>query len=104
MPARPPADLPSPCRHLGGLRLTEATQLQTSDLDRARMQLRVRRGKGAKERVLPLSQRLLLELRDYWCQQRRGRSGHDCPWLFLGTTPEEPLCRATGQHIYYRAV
>src|ERR1700726_3541192 len=40
-----------------GLRISEATQLKTSDIDRARMQLRVRDGKGAKGRVLPLSER-----------------------------------------------
>jgi integrase/recombinase XerD len=44
-----------------GLRISEATQLKTSDIDRARMQLRVRNGKGDKERVLPLSDRLLKE-------------------------------------------
>jgi integrase/recombinase XerD len=43
--------------YAGGLRLSEATQFQVKDVDRARMQLRVRNGKGAKERVLPLSQR-----------------------------------------------
>jgi len=45
-----------------GLRISEATQLKTGDIDRARMQLRVRDGKGAKGRVLPLSERLLKEL------------------------------------------
>ena len=40
-----------------GLRLAEARHLKTSDIDRARMQLRVRKGKGGKERVLPLSNR-----------------------------------------------
>ena len=45
-----------------GLRISEATQLKTSDIDRARMQLRVRNGKGVKGRVLPLSERLLQEL------------------------------------------
>src|SRR5713226_5026217 len=50
--------------YAGGLRLSEATQFQIKDVDRARMQLRVRKGKGAKERVLPLSQRLLQELED----------------------------------------
>jgi site-specific recombinase XerD len=45
-----------------GLRISEATQLKTSDIDRARMQLRVRDGKGAKGRVVPLSERLLQEL------------------------------------------
>jgi integrase/recombinase XerD len=39
-----------------GLRISEATQLKTSDIDRARMQLRVRHGKGVKGRVLPLSE------------------------------------------------
>jgi integrase/recombinase XerD len=76
----------------------------TTDIDAARMQLRVRHGKGAKERVLPLSPRLLEELRDYWRKQRAGKEGHKCPWLFLSTAPGEPMCRATGQNIYYRAV
>ena len=46
-----------------GLRISEATQLKTSDIDRPRMQLRVRNGKGAKGRVLPLSERLLKSVR-----------------------------------------
>ena len=49
-----------------GLRISEATQLKTSDIDRARTQLRVRDGKGAKGRVLPLSERLLQELVNHW--------------------------------------
>ena len=53
-----------------GLRISEATQLKTSDIDRARMQLRVRNGKGVKGRVLPLSERLLQELENYTRAQR----------------------------------
>jgi integrase/recombinase XerD len=87
-----------------GLRLSEATHLQTKDIDRARMQLRVRQGKGAKERVLPLSQRLLQELEQYWRAQRKGRPGQDSPWLFLGRAADQPMNRSTGQNIYYRAV
>ena len=49
-----------------GLRVAEARDLKTSDIDRARMQLRVRNGKGGKGRVLPLSNRLLKELVGYW--------------------------------------
>jgi len=90
--------------YAAGLRLSEAIALQTTDIDRARMQLRVRRAKGAKERVLPLSPRLLQELHQYWLAQRAGRPGHDCPWLFLGTKPNAPINKATGQNIYYRAV
>src|SRR6202043_495928 len=74
-----------------GLRLAEARHLKTTDIDRARMQLRVRKGKGGKERVLPLSNRLLKELGDYWRAQRQGKWGHDIPWLFLGYRAE-PIC------------
>src|SRR5262245_2292994 len=57
-----------------GLRISEARQLKTGDIDRARMQLRVRDGKGAKGRVLPLSERLLKELVKYWRAQRQGKA------------------------------
>jgi integrase/recombinase XerD len=87
-----------------GLRVSEARDLKTSDIDRARMQLRVRNGKGAKERVLPLSDRLLKELVDYWRAQRQGKAGHDSPWLFLGDTAGEPMGISSAQKIYYRAV
>jgi site-specific recombinase XerD len=86
------------------LRLSEATHLKTTDLDRPRMQWRVRQGKGGKERVLPLSGRLLGELEHYWRAQRAGRPGHDSPWLFLGEGADRPMNRSTGQNIYYRAV
>lgn len=90
--------------YASGLRLSEATQLQVKDIDRPRMQLRVRNGKGAKERVLPLSQRLLQELEDYWRAQRQGRRGHDSPWLFVGQAKDRAMSPDMGQVIYYRAV
>jgi integrase/recombinase XerD len=86
-----------------GLRLSEATHLKTTDIDRARMQLRVRHAKGGKERVLPLSPRLLKELGAYWRAQRQGKWGQEIPWLFLGYQAG-PLCPTSGQNIYYRAV
>lgn len=90
--------------YAAGLRLSEAIHLKITDVDRARMQLRVRHGKGAKERVLPLSPRLLQELEAYWRAQRSKRPGCDCPWLFLGRASNQPLSKTSGQSIYYRAV
>src|SRR5262249_31959119 len=90
--------------YAGGLRLSEATHLKTTDLDRPRMQWRVRQGKGGKERVLPLSGRLLTELENYWRAQRAGKPGHDSAWLFLGEKAGQPMNRSTGQNIYYRAL
>ena len=87
-----------------GLRISEARDLKTSDIDRARMQLRVRNGKGAKGRVLPLSKRLLKELVDYWRAQRQAKAGHDSPWLFLGERAGEPVSLRGAQKIYNCAV
>ncbi len=49
-----------------GLRLSEGSNLTIPDIDSARMQLRVRQGKGDKTRLVPISPRLLGELRQYW--------------------------------------
>src|SRR5574341_1733388 len=81
-----------------GLRLSEATHLRVTDIDRARRQLRVRQGKGAKERVLPLSERLIQELESYWRAQRLGRPGRDCPWLFL--PPGSVSLETTSIHLW----
>jgi integrase/recombinase XerD len=86
-----------------GLRLMEAAALRVKDIDRARMQVRVR-GKGAKERLLPLSGSLLEVLERYWLAERVRRPGHDSGWLFMGEDPITHLCKASGQNIYYRAL
>lgn len=64
-----------------GLRLQEGLHLQVSDLDSTRMTLKVTRGKGAKQRQVPLSPRLLEELRTYW---RETRIKSPTTWLFPG--------------------
>ena len=42
-----------------GLRISELLSLQVTDIDSARMVVNVRQGKGAKDRQVPLSARLL---------------------------------------------
>jgi len=51
-----------------GMRFSEAANLHINDIDSKRMQIRITHGKGAKQRQVPLSPRLLSELRDYWKQ------------------------------------
>jgi site-specific recombinase XerD len=68
-----------------GLRLSEVTHVQIPDIDSKRMVLIVRQGKGAKDRLVPLSVRLLDVLRAYW------REARPHPWLFPGRDVRQPL-------------
>ena len=56
-----------------GLRVSELVNLKITDIDAARMTLRVKQGKGGKDRHAILSQKLLTELRQYWKRYRPSR-------------------------------
>ncbi|MCL4112079.1 UNVERIFIED_CONTAM: hypothetical protein GTU68_015713 [Idotea baltica] len=53
-----------------GLRLNEALALQVGDIDSERMRIQIHRGKGAKDRLVPLPESTLQILRDYWKTHR----------------------------------
>jgi integrase/recombinase XerD len=72
-----------------GLRGHELLHLQVGDIDSARLVIHVREGKGRKDRLVPLSARLLEELRSYWRLRR------PATWLFPGPNPEQPLTDAS---------
>lgn len=53
-----------------GLRLTEARHLRIDDIDAKRMRIHVHRGKGVKDRFVPLPSSTLKMLRHYWSTHR----------------------------------
>lgn len=53
-----------------GLRLGEALALQVSDIDGQRKQVHIRRGKGHKDRLVPLPDLTYHALRALWCKHR----------------------------------
>lgn len=53
-----------------GLRIGEARRLETSDIDAARGVIRVRNGKGNRDRLVGLPEQLLEMLRRYWKHER----------------------------------
>jgi site-specific recombinase XerD len=67
-----------------GLRLGEALNLKVGDIDKARMKVHVRLGKGKKDRFVTLPQASLAALRHYWATHR-----HPTLLFPAGKTPQD---------------
>ena len=85
--------------YAAGLRVSEVCALQLADIESAydRMCIKVRQGKGGRDRYTMLSPALLETLRDYW------RLCRPSTWLFpnpFGTGPIDPQ---TAQRMYCAA-
>lgn len=75
-----------------GLRLQEAQHLEVCDIDSDRMMIHVHRGKGAKDRFVPLPHATLDVLRRHWRTHRNSRLmfpayGRDSRSAASATTP-----------------
>jgi len=89
-----------------GLRLTEALHLQVGDIDGTRKLVHVHRGKGARDRYVPLPARTLQMLRTYWSTHRHPL------WLFPAvgqdqkgaSTATHPMLRKSVQDALCRVV
>jgi integrase/recombinase XerD len=81
----------------GGLRVSEAVNLQLHHIESSRMMIRVEQGKGRKDRYTILPAYLLQELRFYW------NIYHPKRWLFPDKTGEKAMSTGTAQKIYYHA-
>ena len=75
-----------------GLRLMEALNLKAEDIDSERMVIRVRKGKGHKDRYVTLAPTLLETLREYY-QVYRPKGG----WLFPNRTGKFPIHKTAVQ-------
>ena len=88
-----------------GLRISEALGLQVSDIDGNRMMVHVHRGKGAKDRYVPLPEESYQLLRRYWTTHRNptllfpalGR-GHN-----RGQTAKDPMAISSVQGAFRAA-
>jgi integrase/recombinase XerD len=89
-----------------GLRLQEGTHLQVADIDSPRLMIHVRHGKGAKDRYVPLPQRTLQLLRQYWVTHRNPvllfpAEGRDHIDLARAT---EPMSKSSVQDAFHAAL
>lgn len=80
-----------------GLRTEEVAHLEPHHVDGERRVLRVRRGKGDKDRVVILPERLLLTLRECW------RKYHPKKYLIEGKHPGRPIAATSIQRAFRTA-
>ncbi len=80
-----------------GLRVSEALRLKVGDVDRGRMTVRIEQGKGKKDRVVPLSRRLLLQMEAHW------RKEPPRMWLFPNRDGTRPMDITVAQKVYMMA-
>lgn len=89
-----------------GLRLQEALHLQVGDIDAGRMLVHVRRGKGHKDRLIPLTTKTLDMLRCHWATHRNPQ------WIFpregrnhkQSSTAQQPMDSTTVQDCIKKVV
>lgn len=74
-----------------GLRLSEAMHITFDDIDRHRLQIRVRKGKGAKDRYIRIPQTLVEILTAYYYRLKPEK------YLFNGHTKGQRYCTSSGQ-------
>jgi site-specific recombinase XerD len=83
--------------YAAGLRISEVVALRVDDIDSQRMVLRVREGKGRRDRYVMLSPRLLALLRAYW------KAARPAEWRFPGDVPGRPLTASTVHRVCIQA-
>lgn len=76
-----------------GMRLKELVNLEVKDIDSTKMQIRIRQGKGAKDRTVLLSATLLDVLRRYF------RCYRPVSYLFYGQSPQQPIADRSVQRM-----
>ncbi|MCL0060935.1 site-specific integrase [Dehalococcoidia bacterium] len=81
-----------------GLRLSEAAHLKVSDVDSQRMTIRIRHGKGDKDRYSLLAECTLDILRNYWREYR------PVDWLFPGNPKDMPISSRSIQKVFEKAL
>jgi site-specific recombinase XerD len=80
-----------------GLRVSEITNLKIEDVDSKRMIIHIKNAKGRKDRIVPLSQKVLNSLRDYLKEFKPKE------YLFNGQTDNQYSIRSC-QEIYKKYI
>jgi site-specific recombinase XerD len=74
--------------YAGGLRISEIMNMKIRDIDSERMVINIRQGKGKKDRMVMLSEKLLKMMREYYLKYKPGT------WMFEGAGGDQYSLRS----------
>lgn len=81
-----------------GLRVSEVASIKLSDIDSSRMVIMVNQGKGRKDRLAPLSEKMLEQLRDYYSAYNPKE------WLFESQMGNSHITTRTLQMVFQKRI
>lgn len=81
-----------------GMRISEVSNVKIVDIDSQQMRIKVVDGKGKKDRFVPLSEHVLVHLRDYF------RLYKPLVYLFNGQIKGTRFCTRSIQHLFQKAL
>lgn len=81
-----------------GMRCGDLINLKITDLDTQRLLIHLKKGKGNKDRVVPLSKKLIELLRDYY------KTYHPKKYMFEGSVKGEPYSETSIRQIFKHAL
>lgn len=81
-----------------GMRVSEVANIQVRDIDSDRMVIYIKQGKGRKDRIAPLSESMLVQLRLYY------ETYQPKEWLFESQIGNTPINVRTLQKVYQQRV
>lgn len=80
-----------------GIRVGECMNLKRQHINKTRMTIRIEKGKGQKDRYVPLSPMMLSQLESYYKKYRPK------DYIFFTRTKSKPMCRVTVNRIIRNA-
>ncbi len=81
-----------------GLRVSELASMKLKNIDSSRMLVMIEQGKGRKDRVVSLSEKMLQQLRQYYVEYKPDK------WLFEGSERGKHINTRTIQRVFNNSV
>ncbi len=81
-----------------GLRVSEVINVRVTDINKFKMTLFIKNGKGRKDRYVPIPADAYWMLREYWAIRRPLK-----PYMFVNPRTQKPYCRESAEKVFRKS-